>query len=212
MDLADDVAYSVHDIEDGVVAGRVDLMALRDPGLRRDVWRTVQEWYLPSAEHSALDAALDRLATEPGWPTSSYDGSRRDLAALKNLTSDLIGRFCRAATEATHEQFGSEPLVRYAADLVVPHGTLLEITVLKGVAAHLVMRAEDRVGLLARQQEVVKELVEALVGSGPKVLEPRFRADLAEARDDAAALRVVVDQVASLTDASALAWHARLCR
>jgi dGTPase len=172
----------------------------------------VQEWYLPSADHAALDAALDRLAAEPGWPTSSYDGSRRDLAALKNLTSDLIGRFCRAATEATQEHFGSDPLTRYAADLVVPHGTLLEITVLKGVAAHLVMRAEDRMGLLARQQEVVRELVEALVQGGPGLLEPRFRADLTDASDEAAALRVVVDQVASLTDASALEWHARLCR
>jgi dGTPase len=211
MDLADDIAYSVHDVEDGVVAGRVDLHALPDRGLRRDVWRTVQEWYLPSAEHAALDEALDRLAGEPGWPVTSYDGSRGDLAALKNLTSDLIGRFCRAATEATHEQFGGEPLARYSADLVVPHETLLEITVLKGVAAHLVMRAEDRVGLLARQQEIVRELVEALVGGDPELLEPRFRADLAEAGDDAARLRVVVDQVASLTDASALEWHARLC-
>ncbi|WP_148575658.1 deoxyguanosinetriphosphate triphosphohydrolase [Nocardioides caldifontis] len=212
MDLADDVAYSVHDVEDGVVAGRVDLLALGDPGLRRDVWRTVQEWYLPSAEPAALDAALDRLASEPGWPTSAYDGSRGDLAALKNLTSDLIGRFCRATTEATHEQFGGDPLTRYAADLVVPHETLLEITVLKGVAAHLVMRAEDRMKLLARQQEVVRQLVEALVGGGPELLEPRFRPDLEEAPDEAARLRVVVDQVASLTDASAWEWHARLCR
>jgi dGTPase len=38
-----------------------------------------------------------------------------------------------------------------------------------------------------------------------------FRGDLATAADDAARLRVVVDQVASLTDASALAWHERLC-
>ena len=39
---------------------------------------------------------------------------------------------------------------------------------------------------------------------------PAFRADFEAAGTDAARLRVVVDQVASLTDASALAWHARL--
>jgi dGTPase len=37
-----------------------------------------------------------------------------------------------------------------------------------------------------------------------------FRADFAEADSDAARMRVVVDQVASLTDASAVSWHARL--
>ncbi len=54
------------------------------------------------------------------------------------------------------------------------------------------------------------ELLDALVAGGPDVLEPPFREDHALAADDAARLRVVVDQVASLTDVSALAWHEKL--
>jgi dGTPase len=92
---------------------------------------------------------------------------------------------------------------------VVPVDTSVEMGVLKGIAAHYVMQAEDRVAAMARQRELLAELVEVLVKTGPDRLEPSFAADWADATDDAARLRVVIDQVASLTDASALAWHSR---
>jgi dGTPase len=104
------------------------------------------------------------------------------------------------------------PFVRYRADLVVPGDTLLEMAVLKGVAAHYVMQAEDRVALMDRQRELVAELVEALQSFAPASLDPAFADDWEAAPDDAARLRVVVDQVASLTDASAVVWHDRLVR
>jgi dGTPase len=210
MDLADDVAYSVHDLEDGIVAGKIELTDLADPGVRRDVWTTVREWYLPDVDGTDLDEALSWLRSLESWPSASYDGSRGSLAALKNLTSDLIGRFCAAVERATHDKHGDGPLVRYAADLVVPEETVLAIAALKGIAAHFVMRAEDRVGILARQKEVIAELVSMLRLRGPAELEPVFQADFAAATSDAGRLRVIVDQVASLTDASAVAWHLRL--
>ncbi|HET7689756.1 MAG TPA: deoxyguanosinetriphosphate triphosphohydrolase [Nocardioidaceae bacterium] len=210
MDLADDVAYSVHDLEDGIVAGRIDLADLADPGRRREVWATVREWYLPAVDDTDLDEALSWLWKLDSWPTRPYDGSRAALGALKNLTSDLIGQFCAAAQRATHERYGDGPLARYAADLVIPEETAYAIAALKGVAAHFVMRAEDRRGVLARQQELLAELVSMLRLRGPEVLEPAFRTDFAEAATDAARLRVIVDQVASLTDVSAVAWHQRL--
>jgi dGTPase len=208
MDLSDDIAYSVHDVEDGIVAGRIELTGLSDARLE-GVWDTVREWYVPDASDDDLMAALERLRSLDAWPAASYDGSRPALAALKNLTSTLIGRFCQAATGATQERFGAEPLSRYGADLVVPEVTALEIAVLKGVAAHLVMRAEDRVDLLEGQRRVLADLVDHLVRR-PDEVEPPFRHDLRTAEDDTVRLRVVVDQVASLTDASALAWHASL--
>jgi dGTPase len=50
-----------------------------------------------------------------------------------------------------------------------------------------------------------------LVDRAPEALDRPFADDWRAAADDAARLRVVVDQVASLTDASAVAWHTRLC-
>ncbi|MGZ4448898.1 MAG: deoxyguanosinetriphosphate triphosphohydrolase [Nocardioides sp.] len=205
MDLADDVAYSVHDIEDGVVADRIDLTTLD----RAAVWATVRDWYLPGADDDALDAALDALAQMGSWPRTPYDGTRRSQAALKNLTSDLIGRFCGAVQAATFAA-SDGPWVRYAADVVVPEESRLEMGVLKGIAAHYVMQADDRVAAMTRQRELMMELVAVLAHRGPEALERPFADDWFAASDDCARLRVVIDQVASLTDASAVAWHSAL--
>lgn len=205
MDLADDVAYSVHDVEDGVVARRVDLTAFDTAA----VWQTVREWYLPDAGDDVLDATLADLQAVGSWPSAAYDGSRRSLAELKNLTSDLIGRFCGAVQHATQAS-GGGPFVRHAADLVVPEPTRLEIAVLKGIAAHYVMRADDRLALMERQRDLLAELVAVLLDRGPDAFDRPFADDWRDAADDAARLRVVLDQVASLTDQSAVARHAAL--
>ena len=207
MDLADDVAYSVHDVEDGIVAGRIELTAID----RAAVWSTVRAWYVPGTDDAELDEVLTGLTAMGSWPEHAYDGSRRAQAALKNLTSDLIGRFCGAAQHATFAA-GDGPFVRHRADLLVPRETQLEIAVLKGIAAHYVMQAEDRVALMGRQRELLGELVALLAHRAPDELQRPFADDYEAAPDDAARLRVVIDQVASLTDASAVAWHARLRR
>jgi dGTPase len=207
MDLADDIAYSVHDVEDGIVAGRIDLTRLDTSAVRA----AVRDWYLPDADEHALDEALDRLRAIGSWPTAAYDGSRRALASLKNLTSDVIGRFAAEARAATFAAYpGSR--ARYAADLVVPEPSRTEMAMLKGIAAHYVMQADDRVKAMADQRELLAELVERLADAAPDHLDRAFAGDWAEAGDDASRLRVVIDQVASLTDASAVAWHARLVR
>jgi dGTPase len=205
MDLADDIAYSVHDVEDGIVADRIDLTRLDVAAVRS----AVVDWYLPDADPAALDAALDRLRSIGSWPVAAYDGSRRALAALKNLTSDVIGRFAADAQEATLAAYPGAR-VRYAADLVVPEESLAEMAVLKGIAAHYVMQADDRVRAMARQRELLAELVGVLAETGSDHLERAFADDWAQAADDASRRRVIIDQVASLTDASAAAWHRRL--
>ncbi|WP_371744660.1 deoxyguanosinetriphosphate triphosphohydrolase [Georgenia sp. TF02-10] len=210
MDLSDDVSYSVHDVEDAVVGGRVDLMALGRAAEQERVVAQVRAWYDPAVSDDELGAALERLLANPIW-VRSYDGSRRDLARLKDMTSQLIGRFCGAAEAATREAYGPGPLTRYAADLVVPAATAAEILVLKGVAALYVMAPREHEPLYLAQRTILFDLVDALASTGPAHLEPPFAADYRAAADDGARLRVVIDQVASLTDTSAQQWHARLC-
>jgi dGTPase len=209
MDFADDVAYSVHDVEDGMHAGKIDTAALRDPQERQDLAGDVQASYAPDASTGELTEALDRLMSRPFWPPA-YDGRRLSLAALKSMTSQLIGRFCTATERATHEAYGGGRLTRYAARLVVPRHTRLEVAVLKGIAARYVMWTEAREATQARERELIHELVQALCHGAPQALQPQFRDDWRAAADDATRLRVVIDQVASLTDGSAVALHAVL--
>ena len=95
-------------------------------------------------------------------------------------------------------------------DLVVPQQTRHEVAVLKGIAARYVMFTDARVPMYAQQQIVIAELVEAVGRTAPDSLEPAFRVDWAAATDDHQLRRVIVDQIASLTDVSAYAWHRRL--
>ncbi len=213
MDWADDVAYSVHDVEDAVVAGHLDIRAITGAGGADDPegLLDVAAEYAPDAERDELGAAVVRLTALPFWP-ASYASSLRDLAALKNLTSQLIGRFCTSAELATRAQWGDGRLTRYAADLVVPRDQRLEVAVLKAVANRWVMQRAGAGPVYVRQRELVHELVSALRLAGPAALDPVMSASYAQADDDASRLRVVVDQVASLTDRSVVTWHTRLCR
>ncbi|UPK73609.1 deoxyguanosinetriphosphate triphosphohydrolase [Nocardioidaceae bacterium SCSIO 66511] len=208
MDLSDDIAYCVHDLEDAVVGGRMRLDQIDDD--RNGVWETARDWYVRDATADELDAALDRLRGMDEWPTAPYAGLRGDLAALKSLTSALIGRFALSARAATREAYGNHGLSRYAADLVVPAPTRAEIAVLKAIVAHFVMRADDRITQLRDQRALIHGLVDVGRARGADVLEASFAADFELAADDSARLRVVVDQVASLTDDSARDWARRL--
>jgi dGTPase len=208
MDLSDDIAYSVHDFEDAIVGNFLDVRAL---GARVDHDALVDSmfaWIGGEFDHDTLVAAFDRLDNLDYW-IDSWDGSRRDLARLKNLTSFLIGRFAGHAERATREAYPQPALARFGADVVVPRETQAEIAVLKGIVAANVMSTNSRKPLYARQREVLVELADALLAD-PSRLDVGFAGDWAEATDDAARKRVVVDQVASLTDVSANAWHDRL--
>jgi dGTPase len=100
-------------------------------------------------------------------------------------------------------------MTRYAGDLVVPIETRAECAVLKAVADRYVMQRDETVILQTRQREQLTELLVAVAERAPDSLEPWLRDMWDRAPDDAGRLRVVVDQVASLTDVSALVWHER---
>ena len=213
MDLADDIAYSVHDVEDAVATGALEPSELSRPAVLDETVVETRAWYGGRWDPDLLLAALARLRRD-GLLPDGFDGSRRSLARLKNMTSALIGRFAESVERATRRTYGPGPLTRYSAGVVVPEDTAYEIVALKGLAVHFVMAPREREPLHRREMDVVTDLVEVLMADAPRAsdaLDQQFLDDWNGAADDGARLRVAIDQVASLTDGSALALHSILC-
>ena len=211
----------------------------------RSVSRTAIAYCDGGVTEAELTEILEALLALDIWP-ASYDGGPGTVAALKNLTSELIGRFCVAAQQATlaaasesvphpttatanpapnsthnpasnlaspfsHTSPVGHSFTRYAADLVVPRRQRLECALLKAITARYVMNRAGVVAAQARERELLTELAHAIERGAPQTLDPLLRPSWDAAGTDAARRRVVIDQVASLTDTSAIAWHHRLC-
>ena len=211
MDLADDIGYSVHDFEDAVVNGYIDVTALGARVDHDDLVNSMFTWIGGEFTHDELLAAFDRLDGLDFW-LDRWDGSREAQGRLKNLTSQLIGRFAGGAVHATREAFPQESLARFGADIVVPVQIQAEIAVLKGIVAAFVMSTNARRPIYAHQRDILSELADVLLWSAPANLDAGFAADWNAASSDEQRKRAVVDQVASLTDQSAMSWHKRLIR
>ena len=235
MDLSDDIAYSVHDVEDAVALGSTKLGNLDQDATLTAVIQATKDWYRSSfalATHPKtpaedgftvddLAAAYRRLREMPFWLTEEV-GDYASQAALKNLSSQLIGRFVLATQEATRQAaqagYAQAPLTRYTADLVIPAETRAEILLLKGIAVYYVMAPRETTFDHLSQQQILADLVWALrerQEQGQTVLEEPYLTLWKKAGDhprgrQAGRLRAVIDQVASLTDLSAMKWHARL--
>ena len=207
MDWSDDCAYSVHDLEDAIFAGQVTVNDFeRDFDVLYSVMATD---YKSDATKDEAAAALERLASLSCWPRG-FDRTHASLARLKDTTSQLIGRFVGAAERETRAVHGAGNLSRYSANLVIPREAVIEVDLLKAVAGHYLINAAASQERYEKQQVVIRELVEMLYTKAPLELDPIFEDDWKNAADDAARLRVVIDQIASLTDPGAYALHARL--
>jgi dGTPase len=207
MDWSDDCAYSVHDLEDAIFVGQVKV-----ENFEKDfdiLHSEMQAGYGSTATKVEAAAALERLQQLSCWPRY-YDGSHRSLARLKDSTSQLIGRFVLAAELETRKVHGDGPLQRYSVDLVIPREQQVEVDFLKAIAGHYLINAAVSKERYAKQQVLIKELVEMLHKYAATHLDSIFAKDWAVATNDTERMRIVIDQIASLTDPGAYALHARL--
>ena len=209
MDFSDDVAYSVHDFEDAVVEGFIQLEELRGSTQERAIVKEIERWNGNRIASDDLAAALDRLHTNHYW-LDSWSGTPRDAAQLKNLTSSVIGSFVSRTTAATLQANVDSSFARYAADVVVPLEVEAEIAIFKGLASYFLMSLGERVGYYDNQRQLLKELADVLLAANGKHLDGYSLDAWQKAKTDAQQHRVIVDQIAVLTDAAAVKMHESL--
>ena len=207
MDWSDDCAYSVHDLEDAIFAGQVSVKNFEKDF--SDLYRVMTNDYASDASEAEAEDALKRLSQLSAWP-HYFDGTHRSLARLKDSTSQLIGRFVLAAELETRKIHGDGALSRYSANLEIPREQMIEVDFLKAIAGHYLINAAHSQDRYAKQQIIVVELVEMLLECAPRELDSIFLRSWEKADDETARMRVVIDQVAALTDPGAYALHARL--
>ncbi|MGB3301742.1 deoxyguanosinetriphosphate triphosphohydrolase [Gordonia sp. (in: high G+C Gram-positive bacteria)] len=200
MDWSDDVAYSVHDLEDGVIGRRIDLRQLSSRDDQQVLADLGMRYFGGLTSEPLVDAAQRLSEMEIFASLGEFDGSLDSFVRLKRLTSELIGRFASAAITETRKAEGRRPLRRYDADLSVPADVAAEVAVLKTVALRFIFSDPRHRAKQDRQRERIHRVAEMLLVTAPGGLDPIFAARWQVADNDDERMRVVVDQIASMTE------------
>ena len=201
MDIADDIAYSVHDIEDAIYGQHFSPLALDSEPEFKEVVKLAATEYASEINEDNLNKALNSLIKQSWW-VKSFTATQVDMAALKNMTSHLIGKFTEEIEQATKAGNKAENFTRYNANLIVPLDTKAQIAVLKAVVNLFVMQRKGAAENYAKEQDLILNIVDGLQNN-PQKLDPQFKHQFENAGSSKEAKRAVIDQVASLTDSSA---------
>jgi dGTPase len=180
--VADEIAYNHHDMDDGLRAGLLDLERLRSHALYTAMEReTLQRW-------PGLDAKRLRHTVIRGM--------------LNHFVSDVIASTATAISELGIRTLADvraqrRPLLRFTPEVLASH---LE---LKRILRHELYEHPRVMQMAARSQAIVRDLFEIYMNDGAELPEgPVFPSPEAQAR-------AVSDYIAGMTDRFAMAEHAR---
>lgn len=187
--LADEIAYNAHDIDDGVRSGLLTLEQLQEVPLFERYRAQALE------DHPALARAPRRLL---------YEAIRR---MLSDQVYDVIDATRQALTQANPQQVDD---VRAAPALVCFSAAMREQSQgLKRFLFRNLYRHPQVMATTARAQQVVRELFAAYLAQ-PAQMKPAFAARAQASDGDSARARVVADFIAGMTDRYAASEHARI--
>jgi dGTPase len=213
MDWADDVTYSVHDIEDFYKAGRIPahlLSHVRDSGERKtffdDVFRRRKN-NPDFADRARLEEAFTDVMLSNFALEEQYIGKASQRAALRVFTSNLIGRYINGVKIVSS---GDETKV------AIDPGLQSEVAMLKELVWTYVIEAPALATQQYGQRKIIRELfaiyTDAANCEGKRKIFPAYYRERLDATGSGAQeiCRICVDLIASLTEAQVINMHQRL--
>jgi dGTPase len=192
MDWADDAAYSLNDIVDGVKAGFLTL-------------ERIERW--------AAGEPIDPL--RQGWLDGLFAAIRAD--NVERTFSQKIGGFIRACRLRERKNFMSARTNRYRFELVVAPEAQAEALFFKRMANDIIFESTQLQQLEHKARKVMFELWDSCWknhihkgGRSIGILPPRVVRLIDAAPDEAAKARHLCDWLAGLTDGLIVRTHRRL--
>ncbi|MDB2385765.1 anti-phage deoxyguanosine triphosphatase [Shewanella sp.] len=189
MELADDIAYAVHDLEDAIVMGIIT----------REQWTQDVEKHLCDSQDNWVSSTFSDI----GDRLFSSQHHRR-----KDAIGTLVNGFVTAISIDENTQFDA-PLLRYNASLEQAFAAALDV--LKQLVYRYVIRKPEIQMLEYKGQQIVMELFEAFISDPARLLplhtQERWQAAQAQKLNGH---RVIADYISGMTDEFAARLHQHL--
>lgn len=214
MDWADDITYSVHDLEDFYRAGKIPLHLLADRLYERErrfffenVFERVDR-NGGSIDREASIEAFNDLVIGLFPLDRPYSGTWQERAALRNFSSQLIGRYISGTRLKADGDGDCVP--------AIDEQLRIEVAILKELTWTYIIEAPALVTKQFGQRRVIRGLCEIFFEAANDqkrwyLFPPYYRDSLKQSGGDPKIMkRTVVDFVAGMTENQALAMFARL--
>jgi dGTPase len=183
MDVADDIAYGVHDLEDAIHLKLI----------------TKDEF-----NQTECRSLFEQTSLSSGIIAHLFD---KEIHLRKQAIGEIVNYLITATTLEQHDAF-ENPLLKYQVALQPEAKALLNF--LMGCIYRYVIDSQEARTFEYGGQTVVLRLFEAISSNPSSLLDEKNRQLFLEADTESAGFRVVCDYIANMTDEYAYRMHERL--